>query len=355
MLHRRQRAALASIALVAALAGCGSKKHGNGAPPAAVTGLAAVPATARVVVGADVAKLAASPIVKRAVEQLFLRDATLSDGWSHVRDACKLDLVKQVKRVMLVLGPEVAGAKPGTGPVLMIATGAIPEQDLASCVRSLVGKGGGALTAKALGARTLYTVKDGNRVMYLAYGDLETVVMGTSEPFVTEALSTGPKVSANPAMAVLLDQADQNAPLWAVGQVNPEVREGLVRVASGALKAGPTAFIGSADPTAGATLELRAIMATPEDAKQLESMVKAQLGLLIMGAQLKSLGGVVSKVVASTSGTAMKLRAELTPDDVNHVLSMLDEATAPTQDAPPAPTVPAPPTVPTSTSPTVTH
>ena len=63
--------------------------------------------------------------------------------------------------------------------MLVVATGQLVETDFAACVRQLVGKGGGTLTAKsAEGNKTLYEAKDGNRVMSFAFGRADTVVLG---------------------------------------------------------------------------------------------------------------------------------------------------------------------------------
>src|SRR5207237_488260 len=133
-------------------ASCGKKANEAAGPPPEVTGLSAVPASAEVVIGADVAKIARSPLVARAVDQLLLRDGDLASRWQRLRDSCKLDLSTQVKRVMLAIGPHQG--KPGTGPTVMVATGTVAENDLTSCVRAMVGQGGGSLTAKDLDGRT---------------------------------------------------------------------------------------------------------------------------------------------------------------------------------------------------------
>lgn len=343
---RRPKLLLVTLAAAALFAGaCGRKSDRSKAPPPEVTGLAAVPSSAEVVIGVDVAKLADSDIVARAVDQLFLRDAQLASSWAHVRDGCKLDLGKQVRRLMLALGPAPAGeggakGRPGTGPVLLIATGALAEQDLAVCVRSLVGKGGGTLTMKAVDGRSLYTVKDGARTMHFAFGSTDTVVLGTSDAYVAEALGAGKKALDHPELAAWAKLVDQHQPVWAVGRLDARVRDGLVRVAGGALGAGPTAFVGSLDPRDGAKVELGAVMASAEDGKQLESLAKAQLAAFVMAAQLKALGPVVQKVAIATEGNVVRFRVPLSMEDVNQLLSVLDGGGRAPQDAPAAPAGP---------------
>jgi len=321
------------LLLVAVLfAACGKKR--NDAPAPEIVGLAAVPASAEIVIVVDVEKIVASPIVERAFEQLLARDPTLSQSWEHVRDACKLN-VDKIKHLTIALGPPANPAKPGTGAVLMVATGAIGETELSTCVRSLVGKGGGTLTAKPLDSRTLYQVKDNNRTMFFAFGRADTVVLGTNEDYVKLALGTGKKVPDHPELAAWMKLVKQNAPLWAIGRVSDRVKQGLVRVTQGALKTGPSAFIASLDLTDGAKIALGAVMANAEDAKALESQAKAQLGALVMIAQFKSLGTMVEKLKISTSENIVRFDAALSMDDVNHVLSMLDGSPAPVQDSPP--------------------
>ena len=188
---------------------------------------------------------------------------------------------------MLAIGPAQGGA--GTGPVLMVATGTLSEPDLASCIRTMVGKGGGELTAKSVLGRSIYQVKDGNRTMFFAFSRPDTVVLGTNERWVTEALGTGPKATANPDLTRWLKMIDQRLPVWAVGRVDPRVGQGLVTATSGKLAKQPDAFVATLDMTTGAKLDLGVVMADGEAAKTLESWAKNELAVVGMAAQLKSL------------------------------------------------------------------
>lgn len=330
---------LGALALsLAGLGGCGKKSSGTSAAAAELTGLAAVPATAEVVIGVDVAKLAASPVVDRVVE-LMLRNASLAERWQQLRERCKIDLAKQVKRVMLAIGPH-AGPQPGTGPVLMVVTGAIPEADLKDCVSKAVGGGGGAVTGKPLAGRTLYLAKDGNRTMYFAYGRPDTIVLGADEAYVTEALGTGKKAPDNPDLTRWLARVNQNAAVWAVGRTDQRVREGLARLTADRpqkLATGPLAFTATADLESGAKLDLGAVMSTADEAKNLESYVKGELALLTAAAQLKSLGAVVGKITTAVDNDVVHFRAPLTVEDLNQLLSALDGAGSPAQDSAPLP------------------
>lgn len=321
-----------AVALAVTVSGCG-KKGSKAAPP--VVGLAAVPESAQVVISADVARVASSPLVTRAVETFLLEDAELATRWQRLQDSCKLDIDK-LKSVVLAIGPSTTGAA-GTGPVIMVATGQLVETELAACVRAMVGQGGGSLTAKPLDGRTLYQAKDGNRTMFFAFGRPDTVVLGSSEAYVTEALGPGKKVADNADLMKWIKLADQKAPVWAAGRVDERVRQGLVKVTNGQLSAGPTAMVLAVDPTEGAKLDLGAVMASEADAKALESFAKSQLALMSMAAQAKSLGKVVDKVSIAADGEVVRFAANLGMDDVNQLISALDGGDATAQDSPPPP------------------
>ncbi|MGE5185611.1 MAG: hypothetical protein ACM31C_26300 [Acidobacteriota bacterium] len=333
-----------AVVLAAALAFGGCRKNSSGPSPE-VSGLAAVPASAEVVLAVDVPRVMGSPLVERAVDALLARDPDLAARWQKLHDSCKLDL-DQIKHVVLAIGPSrpAEGATPrdsspapppGTGPVLAVATGKLSETDFARCVRDMVGQGGGSLTAKDVAGRTLYEAKDGKRTMYFAFGKPDTVVLGSNEAFVTEALGAGKKALDNPELKHWIELADQNAPMWGAGRVDERVRQGLVRVTNGQLKAGPTAIVMSADTTKGAKLDVGLVMATPEDAKTLESFANTQKGLLGYAAQVKRLGTLVDKLAISATGDLVRFRIDVGVDELNQLLSTLDGKGSAAQDSSP--------------------
>jgi hypothetical protein len=327
----------AGFAWGAAGPGCGKKEAPSGPPPE-LTGLAVVPASAEVVVGVDIVKLTDSPVIDRAIEQLMMRESVLSERWQRLKDECKIDLGKQIKRVMIALGPNRPGPAPGTGPVLMVAVGSLPETEFQQCVTKLVGAGGGSLTGKPVAGRTMYLARDGNRTMYFAYSRPDTVVLSPDEAYLTEALGAGKKAPDNPDLTAWRKLVNQSAPLWAVGRADPRISNGLVRAGNGQISAGPVAFALSADLADGAKLQLNVVMNQPDQAKALESYAKGELALLTAAAQLKSLGSVVGKVAVTSDASIVQLHAALTVDDLNHLLSALDDTSTPPQDrAPPQP------------------
>ena len=322
-------------------------------PSPEVTGLAAVPSTAEVIVGLDAGRLAESPIVTRAIGMLLAREAELAGRWQALRESCKLE-VKQVNRAMIALGPAPPGGRFGTGPMLLIATGKIVEADLVKCVRDIVGKGGGSLVvqpgqtapppqAGASGqpgqpvqSRTLYQVKDGNRSMFIAFGRPDTVILGNNEAYVQEAVGTGQKALANPELAQWIRLVDQGAPVWIIGRAADRLKAGLIRASNNTLKSGAKAFAGSFDLTTGLAGELAVLMESAEDAKRLASLLNANLVGMSWAAQAASLAKVVQKISIQPQGDRVRVRVPLTMDDVNRVLNALDGEQAPAQDSPPA-------------------
>jgi hypothetical protein len=313
--------------------GCGKKSSAPEGLPPEVSGLAAVPANAEVIVAANVPRLAGSQVVERAIDQLLLRDANLAARWKKFGDICKIDLPKQIGHVMIALGPAPHEAV-GTGPVLTVATGTLVEAELQKCVQAMVGQGGGTLTAKSVEDRTLYQVKDRNQTMFFAFGRPDTVVLGTSEAYVVEALGRGKKAPDNEDLAKLLRQVDQRAPIWVAGRVSERIRAGLGNLTNGKV-IGPQAVVATLDPSSGVTIEIGAVMANADEAKQLESFANKQLAVLGMAAQTKELGKVVNKLTISSSGTVVRFKAALSIDDINRLFCVLDGAGNCGQDATP--------------------
>jgi len=127
---------------------------------------------------------------------------------------------------------------------------------------------------------------------------------------------------------------DQRRPVWAVGRIDPRVGQGLVTVSQGKIAKQPLAIVATLDPTDGAKVDLGVVMPDGDVAKSLESFAKNELGLVSMAAQMKSLGKVVNQVTISTEDSVVRLRAALTMDQVNQLLSVLDEGGGPAQGSP---------------------
>ena len=322
--------------LLLALVACGKKSGSTGSSLAPeVSGLAAVPANAEDVIGIDVAKLVGAPLIVHAIDTLLLRDASLAGEWQKIHEGCKLDLGKQVKHAMLALGPHVGNA-PGTGPTLLVAVGQFAEADLQTCVRSVVGQGGGDVTMKTVENRSLYAVKDGTKSFFYAFGRPDTVVSGSQEAYVALALGSGKKAPDEPELAKWIALADQTAPIWWAGKVEERISGGFVKQSKGKLSHGPIGMAGTLDPSDGAKIDVKLVMTTPDDAKQLESFAKDTLAQMAGVAQIYKLGGLVAKVELSVDGAILRVHVALTTAEVNQVLSALDGGGGAAQDAPPS-------------------
>jgi hypothetical protein len=329
------RVAVAIIAVAGALVGltapgCSSKAESRGGGAVAVSGMSAVPANARVVVAFDVDRLAGSQVVARAAAQLVAHAPDLGARIERLSKDCGIDVTTQVRRVILALGD------PDQGQVLLVATGSVTEAALAQCLTRVVGGGGGSVNGRMVNGRTLYTIKEGTRTVHFTFGQADTVVIGTLEPWVLEAVGPGKKVGDTAEMKELLARVDAKAPVWAAGLVDSRVAAGLVRASKGQIARGPQAVFGTLDPVDGLRAELGAVMPSEDDAKAMESLVKPQMGLLAVAAQVKGLGPVVGKLTARREGTVVRLGLALTEAELNQVLKAIDMGAPASQDAPPA-------------------
>ena len=337
--------AVAAVSVTAA--SCKSKKKsGDGSASAgnSVTGLAAIPADADVIVSIDVKRLANAPLAQRGVELLLSHDADLAQRWKKLADGCQLRFTEQVSHLLLALGPRPkAGAAP-TQPSLLVATGSFDEPKLVACARAVFAKGGGTVTTSSAAGHTLYKIKDGTHQIDLAFGQSDTVLLGTDEAWLTTALGTGPKVAGDDAWKQRLARPDQTAAVWAAGHVDDRVGQGLIRVSQGAMKNGPEMMFASFDAGAAGNSGVRAtvgaVLASDDDATQLESLAKAQLPLLAIAAQLRGAGMLVSAATPHRDGRVFSLAVELTQEQVNQLLSTIDTHPSGTEDAGPIATPP---------------
>jgi hypothetical protein len=340
---RRSAAACVIAAALAAVPACKDKPADQGAP-APIAGLGAIPADADGVIMFDVPKLADSALVMRGVELMLQRDPTIEGRWSNLATACGLGERGAIRKVTLALGPApapaagaAAGGPPALPAILMIVTGDLTEATLPTCVKTAFGTGGGDVTARTAGGRTIYTVTEQSRSLFFAFGQADTVVVSTSAPWLEQALGRGPKVTdKTAAIAALLARADQTAPLWATGKTDGPIVAGLVRATAGLLEKGPTAVFVALDPTSGLRAELAADLATEQDAKALEQFANTQLRFLSLVAQAKSLGPTVAKLAPVRAGTNVKFAISLSPAEVNQLMQAIDRPAEDPQDSPPS-------------------
>lgn len=331
----RPAAALALSALCV-LGACGKKKaRTEQAPPPEISGLAAVPDTARVVIGADPGRLAGSALASRAFELMLEREPELGAQIGRLADGCQLDWRNQLVGLHLVLTDD-------PNP-LLVATGKLAEADLAKCVQSTVGTGGGSLTLEQVEGRTLYKVEQGARLVFFAFGRADTIVLSGSRALVVAGLGSGAKVDDNPEMHALIGRADTRAPLWAVGKVDSSLGKRLLKLTGGKLTSPPRAFLARVDPAGGLKADLTAVMVSEDDAKVLESQLNPTLALVSMAAQAKGLGQIAAKIAGSRDGDAVRFGVDLNDAEVKELLSKVDSRPPPEQDA--SPGAPAPSSV----------
>jgi hypothetical protein len=318
----------AVVCAVVLAAACTSKASSEKTPPAQLAGLDAVPASARVVIGADPRRLAGSELVARAVGLMLEREPDLGPRVAALASGCGLDWTK-LESVHLALTDDA--------PLpMLIATGPIAEADLAKCVQSTVGAGGGSLSLEEADGRTVYRVVDGQRTVFFAFGRKDTVVLSGSRDLVIAGLGTGNKVLAAPEMKALIGRADTRAPLWAAGRVDPTLGQRMLRLTRGKVTTPPAAFLARLDPTAGIALELAAVMASEDDAKALESQLIPTLQLVSLAAQVRGLGPLAAKIEGSRDGDVVRFGVSLTEAEVKEVLSKVDSRPPADEDAGPA-------------------
>ncbi len=327
--------ALGAAVAAAALAGGCKKRASEQRPPLPVAALAAIPADASVVVGLDVAQLAQAAVVARAVDQMLVRDPELAARLARLARDCGVDVTRQVRSVHLALGPR-AGKGAASPPSLLVATGELAEAALTRCLQAGAGGGGGQLSVRDVGGRPLYKLTEGARVLHLAFGQADTVVVGPDERWVLAAVADGPKVEASAELGPLLAQVDRGASIWAVALMDAELGQALTRITKGEVTAPPRALHGSLSARAGLAGTISFMMAADGDAQALVRFARKELGMVAMAAQALGLGRAVAKVEVDARGAEARFRVALTEADLRQVLQAIDRGRPSGQDAQPA-------------------
>ena len=322
---------MAALAVVAS--GCKDRKRAAPPPLAPIAALAAIPADATAVVGLDVERLARSRLIGRAVDQMLDRDPELRDRLSALAAACSLDLVKQIKTVHLALGP----VAPGPRASLLVATGELAEATLTRCLQAGVGAGGGDVTVRQAGERTLYRLAAGRHVLFFGFGHADTVVLGQQEAWVLAGLGGGAKVDTSPALGPALAAVDRAASMWAVATVDPDLGLALARLSKGAIAAGPENVAASLDALDGVRAKATFTMKSAADAKALTDFARGELAVGTIAAATLGLAPVLAKVEVAQAGQGVRFQVALTDAEVKEVLAAIDRGLPGRQDAgPPA-------------------
>ncbi|HWN68904.1 MAG TPA: hypothetical protein VNM90_14800 [Haliangium sp.] len=312
---------------------CRDKEKKNEPPPVPVdvTGLAAVPAAVRVVVGVNVEAIADAWLVERAVEQMFLRDPGLAARVDDLITACRFDPGKDLRTLALALG---AGAN--QDQALMVATGNFSEPEVAACVRTSLTEDGGTLSESEVDGRRFYQASarsDRADSVWFTFGDPKTLVVATSSAWLAEAVGKGDKVLSRQPMAGWIERADPNAGIWAAGALDEKIGRELVALVGG-LVSPPRALLGHIHLKEGLAASLSAIAASAEDAQALVALTNMQLRVGALALQRYGLGPLVSKLTVAAEGDTLHLRLALTEEELKDVLSRIDTTPAPAQDTP---------------------
>jgi hypothetical protein len=336
--HLRTYASIVALGFAAAVLvaapGCKKRKGEAGGSSAPVAALGAIPADATVVVGIDVAQLAQAQVVVRAVDQMLVRDPDLEARLGRLAKDCGVDVTHQLKSVHLALGPKPS--KGGAQPSLLVATGQIAEAALTQCLQAGTGSGGGQLSVRDVGGRSLYKLTEGARVLHLAFGQADTIVIGADEAWVLAAVGGGAKVDSNPALAPLFEKVDKTAAIWVIGVMDADLGAALARITKGKVAGAPKALYGALRAKSGLGADITFVMASEGDADALAEFARTELGLMAMAAQSMGLGRVVAKVRVERKGAEAQFRVALTDEEVRQVLSAVDRGQGSSQDAHPA-------------------
>jgi hypothetical protein len=338
--HRLPVRLAALAALVAATGGCREKSAPEVAQEAiaAIEGMDAIPASADVVLGAEVGPLSRSVLVERAVARMLDSDPGLRGELEGLFAGCGFDPVGDLTTVLVAMDNPPDSPPGSSDRALLVASGRLSEAKLASCVGQHMSKLGGQLVQKAVGGRVHYhaDAPPGRTDVWFAFGSAKTVVASSSSEMLAESLGDGPRLAADSQMAELVHRARVGgASLWVAGRLPPEVGKGLVAATGGQVGA-PRAIFGHLAAETGLTVVVGADMASPDEAKSAVSLANAQLRLLTQVAQRWRLGRAVAKITTEAEGSTAWLRLALTDEELRLALAPVDTDAGPEQN--PAPT-----------------
>ena len=305
---------------LAAAPGCGKKRSENTSRSLpAIEGLAAVPASATVVIGADVEALAGSELVRRAVAAMFERDPELEHHLEQLAAECHIDPRTDVSGITIGMGPE-------PDQVVLIAAGKFDEATLSSCLHRRMSAGGGSFTTKTSGGRVFYLAREGDRSVWLTMGGGGTLALSPSQPWLEQAVGPGSKAGDNATLMDAIQRIGEGRTLWAAGLVPAEVGNGLIDATRGQIEERPRAMFGDLSLDGGVSARLGVVMASAEDAKTLESKAVFELALGSLVAQEWGLGPLVARTRARAEGAILQIDLRLSEVEVNELLTALGNA-----------------------------
>jgi len=286
-----------------------------------VPGLQAVPEDARLVISADVTTLKKSVLVKRMVRQMLLRDPGLRGEFNKLSETCEFDIEKDLKHVVIAMGQE---------QVLAVATGRFIQSDIASCLNRDARASGSTFEAKQGEGHSYWFVEKRGYKRWLAVPESNTLLMATSEKWLTKALSKPSSVLKNPAMAKLIGRVNHTANLWGVSQVPAKIGANLTKITGGQVKNPPRALRFTMELLGGINFRLDAMMASAEDAKAVSTFIDLTLKL----AKSWNLDKLAAKVKTTVKADAVTIRLDATLEEIKGTLSLIDRKAPHKQDKP---------------------
>ena len=320
MMVSRKSLALVSFGTLLLLLACGKEKDRGSAPPPTkeegrALDVATLPAETRVIIGARVPQILASPVLRRLVDRALAHDPDARARLESLLGRCKIDLSRDVERVTIAMAD--------AADVALLVSGKIDPAALVACVRAEAGE----LSESQHDGRTVYaTGRDGQRVwLTVAEGSL---VAATSERWMDALLDPAkPSIATRADTQALLARVDRDAAVWGVGYLPPGSETRMAELTGGKVAAPPkavtfTVTLGKPTPI---DASLRLEMASPGDATALVDVASKQRDLLAIAAQRHGLGRMVSKTNIDADGTGLRLALRLDEPDVR----LLEEAMSP--------------------------
>ena len=284
-----------------------------------IPGLDSIPREARLVLSADVTALKKSVLVKRMVRQMLLRDPGLRTEFDKLSETCEFDIEKDLNHVVIGMGEE---------HVVAIATGRFIQSDIASCLNRDARASGGTFTAKEVGGHSYWFVENRGYKRWLAVPVSNTLVVATSEQWLTRTLGKRSSVLENPAMARLIGEVKHTANVWGVSQVPRRIGANLTRITGGQVKNPPKALRFTLELRGGLAFRLDALMASKQDAKSVSIFIDLTLKL----AKRWNLDKLAAKVKTTVTGRAVSIRLGIDLQELKRTLSLIDRKRPHTQD-----------------------
>jgi hypothetical protein len=319
MIQARRHTIVITAVLLALGGGCGDKKKKEQASVdkpslASVEGLQAVPANASAVIGLDMAKLVASPVVRRAVERVFAQDVSLREDLGAVLEACKIDLSKDISAATIALLPR--GEHTDS---LLVAKGQLEESALTACLGRFLSESGGRLESAEFNGRALYhqVQADDPNGIWLSFGSKDTLLVASAREALEASLGEGQKLAdAKTGLARFASRANTKAAIWAMAEIDAAVGEGLVAATNGQVKPAQS-ILGSVDlGEAGMSLALEVQMVSEADAKTLISQASIQVQGMALVLQIDAIGPLLKKLQLGTDGRWATLGWQLSEQEL---------------------------------------